>query len=83
MLGGQEKNLIKATITKHDIEVNSNGQRHLLILYGSLGKQEIKNTLDNAFFGQDYQIVQHLRTTKEYTIKEDLIVNINKLMEEE
>ena len=74
MLGGQEKNLIKATITRHDIEVNANGQRHLLILYGSLGKQEIKNTLGNAFFGQDYQIVQHIRTTKEYTITEDLIV---------
>lgn len=74
MLGGQEKNLIKATITRHDIEVNANGHRHLLILYGSLGKQEIKNTLDNAFFGQDYKIVQHLRTTKEYTITEDLIV---------
>ena len=74
MLGGQEKNLIKATITRHDIEVNANGHCHLLILYGSPGKQEIKNTLDNAFFGQDYQIMQHLRTTKEYTITEDLIV---------
>ena len=74
MLGGQEKNLIKATITRHDIEVDANGQRYLLILYGSMGKQEIKNTVDNAFFGQDYQIVQHLRTTKEYTITEDLIV---------
>lgn len=74
MLGGQEKNLIKVTITRHDIEVNANGQHHLLILYGSLGKQEIKNTLDNAFFGQDYQIVQYIRTTKEYTITEDMIV---------
>ena len=74
MLGGQEKNLIKATITRHDIEVNANGQRHLLILYGSLDKEQIGDTLRNAFFGQDYQIVQHIRTTKEYTITEDLIV---------
>lgn len=74
MLGGQEKNLIKATITRHDIEVNANGKRHLLILYGSLDKEQIMETLRNAFFGKDYQIVQHLRTTKEYTITEDLIV---------
>ena len=74
MLGGQEKNLIKVTITRHDIEVNANGQRHLLILYGSLDKEKITETIQNAFFGQDYQIVQHLRTTKEYTITEDLIV---------
>lgn len=74
MLGGQEKNLIKVTITRHDIEVNANGQRHLLILYGSLDEEQIGETLRNAFFGQDYQIVQHIRTTKEYTITEDLIV---------
>ena len=74
MLGGQEKNLIKVTITRHDIEINANGQRHLLILYGSLDKEQIDDTLRNAFFGQDYQIAQHLRTTKEYTITEDLIV---------
>ena len=74
MLGGQEKNLIKVTITRHNIEVNSNGQRHLLILYGSLDREQITETLNNAFFGQYYQIVQHLRTTKEYTITEDLIV---------
>ena len=74
MLGGQEKNLIKVNITKHDIEVNANGQRHLLILYGSLDKEQIGETLHNAFFGQDYQIMQYIRTTKEYTITEDLIV---------
>lgn len=74
MLGGQEKNLIKVTITRHDIEVNANGQRHLLILYGSLDKEQIGGTLCNAFFGKDYQIVQYIRTTKEYTITEDLIV---------
>ena len=66
--------MIKAAITRHDIEVNANGQRHLIILYGSLDKEQITETLRNAFFGQDYQIVQHLRTTKEYAITEDLIV---------